>query len=131
MNPNTMPPVCFYAFPRITDQTIQQIVDARKERHFINIQDLTLRSGYNFSPYERVMQFIPSPNVYLVIRTPFEDNLHFSILLQIIRIMRSQSISPTKDTELSRPEYLHEERKIEDFYVVKRYEEGFNLRIGE
>lgn len=101
INPNTMPEDTFWLFRGMTEDRIQIILQKRLEKEFESVEDLTLATGFNFSPYPRVFQFFTSNVTYVkiqaIINNNMADNRYFYIISRFGKSSRGGVFSRDRD----------------------------------
>jgi len=85
LNPNTMPRPLFRVFPGLEREIVDRILVQRTQKEFETPEDLTLRSGFNFTAYTRALQFFTSNTLYATISAPMSDEREFFLRVELER----------------------------------------------
>jgi type II secretory pathway component PulK len=88
LNPNTMSRQLFRVFPRLGEETVDEILRQREQKPFETVADLTMRSRYNFQPFRRSLQFFTSDTLCVTISAPMGTGSEFYLRMEIGRPVR-------------------------------------------
>jgi len=134
LNPNTIPKELLRIFDGLSERTINELINQRRQQPFRNIADLKTRVKYNFSPFGNIFRFIQSNCTYITVKAEMAPGKFYFIKLKFRKKEGRPDIKVVKGKQILQPIDFEKEISahhiLEKYFAVENWEEGVEDSAG-